>query len=551
MTTFVDYDPVALEILWSRLIAIADEAAATLVRTSFSTIVRESNDYACVLLDPNGDALAENRGSIPSFVGCLARTMKHFLRKFPRETWQPGDVVITNDPWLATGHRPDITMAAPIFHRGRLVGFAGSIAHSPDVGGALWSADCREVFEEGLGIPPLKLSKAGVLNEELVELFRANSRVPEQALGDLHAQVAAGEVMSERLRELLEDQGLDDLGSLGAVLHARAEAAMRDAIRAVPDGTYRSTVEMDGYDEPLQIVCTLTVAGDEMTIDYTGTSPQVDRGINCVMNYTWAYSTYPVKCALDPETPKNEGSYRPIHVIAPEGCLLNPRFPAAVNARQLVGHVLSAAIFGALAQAIPDRVIADSGSAPTFRTVYSGIGRDGERFQFILFANGGMGARPTMDGLPCTPFPTNSTCASIEVMESLTPLIVWAKQIRPDSGGAGRWRGGYGQEIIVEVASAKPIVVSVISDRGKHPARGLLGGLPGAPVEVALLNRAAELPRKARTMLQPGDVLALRYAGGGGYGDPRERDRALVRADLRNGVISAEAARTLYGLSEG
>ncbi|MBI4505032.1 MAG: hydantoinase B/oxoprolinase family protein [Chloroflexi bacterium] len=544
------YDAATLEILWNGLTASADEAAATLVRTSFSTIVRESNDFACVLLDAEGDTLAESHLSIPSFVGCLPHTVKHLLRRFPPDIWQPGDVVVTNDPWLATGHRPDITMAMPIFHRGELVGFAGSIAHSPDIGGALWSADCREVFEEGLGIPPLWLYRAGALNRDLIELYRANSRVPDQAIGDLHAQVAAGEVLTRRLIEMLEDRDIRDLRALSVALQARAEAAMRAAIRALPDGTYRSAVQLDGYDEPLRIACAVTVHDDELCIDYAGTSPQVDRGLNCVLVFTRAYSIYPVKCVLDPETPKNEGAYRPIQVVAPEGCLVNPRFPAPVNARHLVGQVLSSAILEALFQALPERVIADSGSAPAFRTVFSGVGRHGERFQFTLFANGGMGARPTADGLPCTPFPTNSACASIEVMESLTPLTVWAKQVRPDSGGPGTWRGGYGQEIIVQVSGDQPVTLSVLSDRGRHPARGLRGGRPGACVDVQLVSRQANLPRKGRAVLQPGDVVALRYAGGGGYGDPRQRDPALVCADVRSGVVSPAAACEVYGLAQ-
>ena len=424
MTDHTEYDPVTLEILWNRLIAIADEAAAALVRTSFSSTVRESNDYACVLLDSNGDTLAENRGSIPSFCGCVARTMRHFLHRFPKDTWEAGDVVITNDPWMATGHRPDFTMATPIMHAGKLVGFAGSIAHSPDIGGVLWSADCTEVFEEGLGVPPLRFYRAGKLNQEFVEIFRANCRVPDQSIGDLQAMVAAGDIMATRVIELLDDQNMKDLSSLGSVLQARAETAMRTAIRALPSGSYQSVVELDGFDDPIRIVCTLTIDDDEITVDYTGTSAEIDRGINSVMNYTWAYSTYPIKCAVDPESPKNEGSYRPIKITAPEGCIVNTRFPRAVNSRHLVAHTLSAAIYQALAQANPAIVIADSGSAPTLRTLWAGTGHDGERFSFILFANGGMGARPTKDGLPCTPFPTNSTCASIEVMESVTPLIV-------------------------------------------------------------------------------------------------------------------------------
>jgi N-methylhydantoinase B len=541
-----DFDAITLEILWNRLIAITDEAAAALVRTSFSTLLRENNDYACVLMDTEGNAIAENHNSIPSFVGCLSITLRHFLKRFPLESWQPGDVVITNDPWLATGHRPDATIVMPIFFRDWLVGFAGNIAHWPDIGGGVWSADSREVFEEGLGLPPLKLYKAGEANEDIFSIIRSNVRVPEQVLGDLQAQITAAQVCINGVIEFLEEQHLRDLSSLSAAVQGRAEEAMRQAIRAIPNGVYQHQIEADGFDHPLTLAVTVTIHDDEVNVDYTGTSSQIPHGaLNCVMNYTWAYTVYPLKCVIDPHTKKNEGSYRPFNVTAPVGSLLNPTFPAAVNARQLTGHMLSGLIFGALAEVLPDQIMAESGSAPTFRTLYAGQNADGAKFSFILFANGGMGARPTSDGLACTPFPTNSTCASIEVMEGLAPLRVWSKRIRIDSGGAGKYRGGLGQEIQVEVINDKPILLSILSDRHRHPAQGVLGGMPGAPTE-ALLNGEHSLHPKSRATLNPGDLLTLRYAGGGGYGDPRKRAPELIAKDLQNGVISATSARDSY-----
>ena len=331
-----DFDPVTLEIFWSRLISIADESAAALLRTSFSTIVRESNDFGTVLMDANGDSLSENTGGIPSFSGILPRTLKHFLERFPKETWKPGDCVITNDPWLATGHLPDITMAMPIFHDGALVGFSGSVAHSPDIGGSLWSADCRELFEEGLRIPPTKFLIEGEPNELLQEIILSNVRLPDQVLGDLNAQVTANQVCGRRLNEFLGDAGLPDLSRLSGTLQQRAETAMRRAIEEVPDGVYSATLDADGFDEAgTQLECAITIKGSDLTIDYAGTSPQIDRGLNTVMNYTYAYSAYPIKCALDPNTPRNEGSYRPITVEAPEGCILNPRYPAPCNASSI------------------------------------------------------------------------------------------------------------------------------------------------------------------------------------------------------------------------
>lgn len=545
-----DFDPITLEILWSRLISIADESAAALLRTSFSTIVRESNDFATVLMDANGDSLAENTGGIASFNGVLPRTTKHFLVRFPRHTWKPGDCVITNDPWLATGHLPDITMVMPIFHAGELVAFSGSIAHSPDIGGSLWSADCRELFEEGLRIPPMKYMREGEANEDLQAVILGNVRVPDQVLGDLHAQVTANRVCGRRLDEFLEDAGMVDLQALSATLLERGDQAMRRAIEAVPDGVYQASTDADGFDDQhTHIECTLTVLGSEVVIDYEGTSAQIDRGLNCVMNYTHAYSAYPLKCALDPDTPRNEGSYRPISVQAPEGSILNPRYPAPCNARQLTGHLLAGVIYKALAQAVPERVIAECGGAPTMRAVFSGDDGRGGRFSQILFASGGMGASMHGDGLPTTAFPTNAGAGSIEAFESIAPLLVWRKALRTDSGGAGRQRGGLGQECEIESRSREPLQLSLLSDRWQHPAEGMLGGRHGAPSRIAFDDGRMPHP-KSRTRIEPGQRLKLAYPGGGGVGDPLQRPRDAVRSDLLDGYISESAARALYGLDE-
>ncbi|WP_426955879.1 hydantoinase B/oxoprolinase family protein [Muricoccus radiodurans] len=541
------FDPITLEVYWSRLISIADEAATGLLRTAFSTIVRESNDFATVLMDANADSVAENTGGIASFSCILPKTTKSFLERFPAETWQPGDCVITNDPWLATGHLPDFTAVSPIFHKGKLVGFAGSIAHSPDVGGALWSADCRELYEEGIRIPPARLFRGGVRNAELVEILTANVRVPGPVMGDLEAQVLANEVAVRRTVEFLEDTSLPDLQPLSEALQERADRAMRRAIAAVPDGTYAAALDADGFDEQrTHIACTVTVAGETMHIDFEGTSPQIDRGINCAYNYTHAYAVYPVKCALDPFTPRNEGSYRAITVAAPDRSILNPRFPAPCGARQLTGHLLAGVIYEALAEVLPDKVIAECGGAPTMRALFSGADGNGDRFSQVLFASGGMGASPHRDGLPTTAFPTNVGAGSIEAYESVAPLLVWKKQLRPDSGGAGRFRGGLGQEAVIEVRTPAPVRLSLLSDRRDHPAKGLLGGLPGAAAVIEIDDGTRPHP-KSRTTVAPGRRVTLLYAGGGGFGNPRERDPDAVAADLKDGYVSAEAAQRDYG----
>lgn len=542
------FDPISLEIYWSRLISIADEAATSLVRTSFSTIVRESNDYATVIMDRNGDSICENTGGIASFSCILPQTTKVFLEKYPAETWRPGDAVITNDPWLATGHLPDFTVVSPIFHDNVLVGFAGSIAHSPDVGGALWSADCQEIFEEGVRILPNRLLRAGEWNDTLVDLLRGNVRVPDQVLGDLGAQVVANEVAARRIVEFLKDTRLDDLQSLSSVLQSRADAAMRRAIAQVPDGVYSATIEADGFDEQItRISCTVTVAGERMHIDYEGTSPQVNRGINCVMKYTHAYSVYPIKCALDPLSPRNEGSYRAITVSAPERSILNPVFPAPCSARQLTGHLLAGAVYQALAEVLPEKVIADSGGAPSMRALFSGVRSDGSPFAQVLFASGGMGATPANDGLSTTAFPTNVGAGSIEAYESVAPLLVWRKQFLTDSGGAGKFRGGLGQEVEIELRTQGPARLSLLSDRHQHPALGMLGGLPGGPSLIVFEDGTKPHP-KSRTTVQPGRRVLLHYAGGGGYGDPKTRDRAAVMADVADGYVSRQAALQVYGV---
>lgn len=542
-----ELDPISLEILWNRLISIADESAAALLRTSFSTIVRESNDFATVLMDANGDSLAENTGGIPSFAGTLPRTLKHFLKRFPKETWKPGDCVITNNPWMATGHLPDFTMASPIFHGGRLVGFSGSIAHSPDIGGAGWASDCRELYEEGLHVMPVKFLNEGRVDETVQEFIAANVRVPDQTLGDLFAQVTAGQVCAKRTQEFLDDAKVYDLSILSSTMQDRAEQVMRRAIEEVPDGVYRAGLDADGFDaDETHIECAITVAGSGLHIDYAGTSKQIGRGLNSVMNYTYAYSVYPIKCALDPFTPRNEGSYRSVTVAAPEGSLLNPLFPAPCSARQLTGQLLAGVIYRALAQAIPDKVIAESGSAPTLRSVYSGVDRKGQQFSQVFFASGGMGGSATQDGHSCTAFPTNTGSGSIEAFESISPLLVLRKELRVDSGGAGQFRGGLGQDVEIEVRAESPVRLSLLSDRQKYPPEGLEGGGPGAAVEITLEDGTKPHP-KSRSVLQPGDRLTLRFGGGGGFGDPQQRDRAAVTADVRDGYVSAHAAERLYG----
>lgn len=544
------FDPVSLEIFWSRLISIADESAATLLRTAFSTLVRESNDFTTVLMDADCNCLAENTAGIPSFVGMLPSAVRSFLESIPREEWRPGDCIITNDPETGSGHLPDITMAAPIFYKGRLVGFSGSIAHVPDIGGAGWAGDCRELVEEGLRLMPVKFIQEGRENQYLTQLIRHNVRVPDQVIGDLYAQVSAQRVCAAGVEQFLQDTGMDDLVQLSAELRERAEKAMRGAIAALPDGSWTSSVRADGFDEHETFIqCRLTVRGSDLEIDFEGTSPQISRGINSVLKYTTAYATYPIKCALDPESPRNEGSFQPIIVKAPRGSILNPVFPAPVAARQLTGHLLTGAIYGCLSQVVPELVTAESGSAPTLRTVFGGQTRDGRSFSQVLFASGGLGANSRMDGYACTAFPSNTGAGSIEVLESVSPLLVRHKELAQDSGGPGKYRGGLGQDVVLDILSDRPINISLLSDRHKHPPQGLLGGQPGSKSIVALSD-GTRLHPKSRGVLKAGETLRIHFPGGGGFGPPGDRDRAAILRDIDYGYVSREAAARDYGVRD-
>jgi N-methylhydantoinase B len=530
------FDAVELELLWRRLISLVDEAAAALVRTSFSTLVRESYDFSCIVTDAAGQSLVQATESIPSFIGTLPETVKHFLKFFPPETLNPGDVLITNDIWLGTGHLPDITVAKPIFRHGKLVAFSASTAHAPDIGGKIRSPEPREVFEEGLQIPPLKLMRAGEADETLVAILRKNVRTPEQTMGDLWAQVVALDLMEERLHILMEQAGLDDLAALAAEIHARCEVAMRSAIAALPDGTYSSELQTDGLmDKPVTLKLSLTIEGDRIIADYTGTDAQVDRAINCALCYTYAMTMYGIKVCTSPNLPNNEGAWRSISIIAPEGCIVNPVFPASGGSRMLIGHYLPMLVFGCLGQIVPERVMAACGS-PMWGMNQSGVNAQGKPYANMFFYNGGMGANMRGDGISCLSWPSNVSSTAIEITEHIAPLRVHYKRLRPDSGGPGRHRGGLGQEIALESRSETPIAVSFLAERTIFPAFGIEGGKAGAP-GVLRINGDKVDPKK-QYVLSRGDTVILATPGGGGHGDPEQRNKMALESDIQAGYTS-------------
>jgi N-methylhydantoinase B len=537
-----------LEVLWNRLLAVVDEQQVTLMRTAFSTVVRESQDLACGVFDSRGNMVAQSLTGTPGHINAMATGVRHFLKAVPPASLVPGDVLITNDPWLTAGQINDMTVLTPVFHRDRVIGYFASCCHSPDIGGRVYGASATEVYEEGLRIPIMHLFRAGQPNADLVALIRANVRVPDETIGDLYAQAACNDVGARDLVRFLAEFGLDEMDTLADAIIERSEKAMRDAIAALPDGAYTNENWADGFDgEPVHIVVTVTIAGDQVTIDFTGSSDQMANGLNVVLNYTHAYASFAMKAAVNPEVPHNEGAFRPVRVTAPEGSIFNCREPAAVAARHLLGHMIPATVFGALVQAMPGRLMA-GGADASWLTVWRGTWPASDRlFTFTLFQSGGAGARAGKDGLQTNGFPSGVAGVPAEIFESRTPLVMHRKQLVTDSGGAGRFRGGMTQAAEVSYRGHGHWGVSTLIERTRFPGAGLAGGRPGS-LGSFRLDSGEQPPAKRLVPLPLGARVNLVLPGGGGYGDPRLRSREAVLRDVVDGYVSIEAAAREYGV---
>ncbi|MDQ3588812.1 MAG: hydantoinase B/oxoprolinase family protein [Actinomycetota bacterium] len=543
-------DPILLEVLWNRLISVVEEQARALMRTSFTSVVRESGDLSAGVFDRRGRMVAQAVTGTPGHINTMATSVHHFLREIPAASLEPGDVMITNHPQQTAGHLNDFTVITPIFRDSdrdsELVAFFGNTCHALDVGGRGLGADARQVYEEGLFVPVTRLFVNGEPNEELFRLIRANVRTPFEVVGDLYAQAGSNDVGGARLIEMIEEFDLGDIESLSDEICTRSERATREAITALPDGLYENEAYTDGFDEPIRLYVSIRVEGDEMFVDYDGSSPQSERGINVVLNYTAAYTTFGVKCAISPEVPNNDGSFRPIHVTAPEGSILNALHPAPVGARHIIGHFLPGLIHGALSRAIPERVLAQ-GADSLWNTQITGQREDGEPFTYVFFSGGGMGARPTGDGLSATAFPSGIRGVPAEVIENISPVVMHRREFRPDSEGPGRYRGGFGQEMEIGVRSTSPWTLSAMYDRTRCPAQGIQGGSPGAAGAVRTTG-GKELHPKRQQRIGAEERVILSLPGGGGYGDPLERDPDLVARDVEDGLVSVERANDVYGV---
>jgi N-methylhydantoinase B len=540
-------DPIILEVLWNRLLSVVNEQQVTLMRTAFSTVVRESQDLACGVFDTRGSMIAQSLTGTPGHINAMATGVRHFLKTYPAETLQPGDVLITNDPWQTAGQINDMTILTPVFKDTSVVGYFASTCHAPDIGGHIFSGEAREIYEEGLRIPITKLFIRDEPNHELFKIIRANVRTPNETIGDLYAQTSSNAVGARELLHFMQEFGLDSIDPLADEIISRSERAMRNALRTLPNGRYENESWSDGFDEPIRIRVAVTIEDEDLFIDFAGSSPQSSRGINVVLNYTHAYASFAIKAAVSPEVPHNEGAFRPVHVTAPPGCILNCVEPAAVASRHLVGHFLPGVIFGALAPAMPGKLIA-CGADPIWISVWHGKWpASQETFTFSLFQCGGTGARAIKDGLNTTGFPSGVAGVPAEVVESLAPLIQYRRELRTDSGGPGIYRGGLGQWTEVGYRGDTSWGVSALVDRTRFPATGLEGGKSGTPGEY-LVNNTTRPQAKALTPLAPGDRVQLNLPGGGGYGNPFQRPVQLVLNDVVNGYVSLEAAEREYGV---
>ena len=547
------FDPITLEILWRRLISIVDEADGSVARTAFSSLLRDAHDYTCMFTDRHGRELAQGSFATPGQSGAMALGIKNLVKKYPLDHYRTGDVFITNDPWALAGHLNDVCVMSPIFYKDRLVAFTACVFHHSDIGGRV-ASDNHDVFEEGLFIPFVKLYVGGVLNQSVLDMIRWNVRTPDEVIGDIRSQIAANHVCGEKICQMLKESGLEDLDDLSEQIIGLTEKSMREEIEKIPDGVYRTRgviEQMKGSDDII-IEAKVEIRGSDIIVDLDGSLGQVNWGGNVVFNFTYAYVFMAVKSMFAPDIPNNEGCARPIQLTAPEGTVVNCRFPAAVAARMGVGHFLTEVIYRALSDVLPARVIAASGGTPAAMNVFYGKKKDGKSWHSVIIRGGGMGAGAGNDGNYVYIFPANGANTPVEIFESDTPLIVERREILPDSGGVGRMKGGLGKREVFRVpddeyAPVPPVSLGIQAGRYVYPAEGLFGGKPGTRAQ--FLVNGAPGNSYGLTQLKPGDEVVIDAPGGGGYGNPLERDPEMVLRDVLEGYVSLESARADYGVA--
>ncbi len=542
------------QIMWNRLIAVVEEQAQIMIRTAFSTTVREAGDLSAGIFDRNGRMMAQAVTGTPGHVNSMAESVGHFLKKFPLETMKPGDHYITNDPWLGTGHLHDLTVVTPAFHDGAAVGLFANTAHVIDIGGLGMGPEGRSVFEEGMYIPIVKCFDQGVPNETFFDFMRAGSRLPIELEGDIYSLCACNDAGARRLIEMMDEFGMDSLDPLASFIFDLSSRATLAEIARLPRGTFGGEIWSDGYEEPVKLQAAMTILDDAIEVDFAGTSGLSARGINVPPAYCRAYASFGIKCVVAPEIPNNWASLAPFRMTIPEGCILNAPRPYPVSVRHVIGHLLPDLMMGCLHQAVPDRVTAEGASSlwnPPLRggSSVSGQARGNKPvigdFEIITFNSGGTGARPLADGLDATAFPSGVRTMPVEATENVAPVILWRKELKPDSGGAGRTRGGVGQIMEIATKGDLEFAVNASFDRIGHAPKGRESGLDGGP-GVVTMKSGKVLRTKGYQVIPDGDRLILELPGGAGMGDPTARDPALVADDVRNGLVSAANAVALY-----
>ena len=534
-----DVSDIRFQVMWNRLISVVEEQAMTLLRTAFSTSVREAGDLSAGVFTPDGRMLAQAVTGTPGHVNTMAEAVLHFIREIPREEMFEGDTYVTNDPWKGTGHLHDITMVSPSFLDGRLVGFFACTAHVVDVGGRGFGADGKSVYEEGIQIPIMKFAERGKVNRDLVAMVRANVRTPNQVVGDFYSLAACNDVGHRRLVDMMRESRLATLDSVAEFIFSRSRRASLMRIATLPKGTWDNVLVTDGYDAPVKLAASVTIGASSIHVDFAGTDPLSRWGINVPEIYTKAYACFALKCVVAPDIPNNWASLEAFTISAPEGCILNAPRPAPVSVRHVIGHMIPDLVLGAVAKALPGKIQAEGAGAlwnihVSARPV---AGREGRHAEVLMFNSGGSGARPTLDGMSATAFPSGVQTMPIEATEQTGPIVIWRKELRPDSGGDGRQRGGLGQIIEIEAWAGHEFDFSAMFDRVNHAARGRDGGRDGAPGVVALDDGTVMRP-KGWQHVPAGRRLILQAPGGGGFGSPGERSDEARRVDRLSGYVS-------------
>jgi len=545
---------VSFQVMWNRLISIVEEQAQALVRTAFSTSVREAGDLSAGVYNRNGEMIAQAVTGTPGHVNAMADSVAHFIRRIQIVNMFEGDIYITNDPWEGTGHLHDITVVTPSFFAGHLVGFFACTAHIVDIGGRGFGADANSVYEEGLYIPIMKFVDKGEVNQTLIAIVRGNVREPDQVVGDIFALGTCNEIGHRRLVEMMNEFELSKLEEVSEFIFENSKSATLDKINALPRKTENGFMQIDGYQSYIDLKVKLSVVQDEILCDFDGTSGVDKKGINVPLVYTKAYACYALKCAIAPEIPNNAASLAPFKITAPEGCILNAKHPAPVALRHVIGHLIPDTVYAALDKILPDTVPSEgAGSLCNFQVSLRPSQNDTtsivrERAEVLMFNSGGSGARPQLDGMNATAFPSGVMTMPIEATEHTGPVIIWRKELRPDSGGAGKFRGGLGQFIEIGSYDGYEFDVSLMFDRVFHPAQGRKGGMPGGAT-VVCKDDGVKMRGKGVQLVEEGRRVQMSLPGGAGYGSPVDRDRQAIIRDVILGYVSVESSKKYYDLS--